>query len=92
MGGKNYYVYILTNQHKTVLYTGVTNDLARRVSEHRDQRAGFTGRYNVTRLMYYEWFDDVNAAIAREKKIKAGSRQKKIELINRNNPAWRDLY
>jgi putative endonuclease len=93
MAAINYYVYIMTNQYNTVLYAGVTNDLARRVTEHREKLIpGFTSRYNVTKLVYYELFEDVNAAIAREKQIKAGSRKKKIDLVNSMNSGWRDLY
>ncbi|CAG0997160.1 hypothetical protein ANRL2_03676 [Anaerolineae bacterium] len=93
MIGKNYYVYILTNNYNTVLYTGVTNDLARRVWEHREKIIpGFTSRYNISKLVYYEAFDDVNAAIAREKQIKAGSRKKKMDLINSVNKEWIDLF
>ena len=88
-----YFVYILTNRHHTVLYTGVTNDLLRRVFEHRDKAVpSFTNRYNVDKLVYYEETPDVNAAIAREKQIKAGSRRKKIALIDAMNPDWHDLY
>ncbi len=88
-----YYVYIMTNRHNTVLYTGVTNDLKKRVWQHREKLVeGFTKRYNVTKLVYYEVFDDVRVAIAREKQIKGGSRQKKIDLVNRMNSGWRDLY
>jgi putative endonuclease len=83
----------LSNNAGNVLYTGVTNDLIRRVYEHRGKFvAGFTSRYNVTRLVYYEVTDDVEGAIAREKQIKAGPRRKKIELINVFNPTWDDLY
>jgi putative endonuclease len=90
---KQYCVYILTNQRHTVLYTGVTGDLKRRVYQHREKLLpGFTDRYNVSQLVYYECTEDVSAAIAREKQIKAGSRRKKIELVNRFNPEWRDLY
>ena len=90
---RQYYVYIMTNKHNTVLYAGITNDLWRRVHEHRTkQLGGFTGRYNVCKLVYYQAFDDVNAAIAREKQIKGGSRQKKIDLIVSMNPEWNDLY
>ncbi len=93
MANHNYYVYILANKHHSVLYTGVTNDLARRVSEHRDKLLpGFTSRYNASILVYYEWFEDVNAAIGREKQIKGGSRQDKLDLIRRANPEWRDLF
>ena len=90
---KQYYVYIMTNKHNTVLYTGVTNDLRRRAYEHRTgQGSRFTSRYNVTKLVWYEIGQDVNAAIAREKQIKGGSRKKKIALIEQMNPEWRDLY
>lgn len=90
---RTYYVYILTNIHNTVLYTGVTNDLEMRVLEHRSpENHGFTARYNVHKLVYYEEFDDVVEAIAREKQIKAGSRQKKIDLVNSMNPWWKDLF
>ena len=88
-----YYVYIMANKHNTVLYTGVTNDLRRRVWEHREKTGGgFTSKYNVNKLVYYEDTADVRAAIAREKQIKSGSRQKKIDLVNSLNPDWRDLY
>ena len=90
---RQYWVYILTNDRNTVLYTGVTSDLLRRVYEHREKLSpGFTSRYNVAKLVYYEQFQDALSAIAREKQIKAGSRQKKIDSINRMNPGWRDLY
>lgn len=92
MHEKRYCVYIMTNTHNTVLYTGVTNDLMRRIGEHRDGKSSFTKRYNVNKLVYYECGDDVNIAITREKQIKAGSRQKKIGLINSLNPEWKDLY
>jgi putative endonuclease len=89
---KQYYVYIMTNKHNTVLYVGVTNDLERRVSEHKLKLlAGFTSRYNVNKLVYYESFEDIDAAIAREKQIKAGSRQKKVDLIKSTNSEWDDL-
>ncbi|MEM9926148.1 MAG: GIY-YIG nuclease family protein [Rivularia sp. (in: cyanobacteria)] len=72
---KQYYIYIITNQHNTVLYTGVTNDLIRRIYEHKEKIiAGFTKKYNVNKLVYYEIFTDINSAITREKQIKAGSR------------------
>lgn len=90
---KTYFVYILTNKNNTVLYTGVTNNLLRRCWEHKSQlHPGFTKRYNVTKLVYYETFNNPSEAIKREKQIKAGSRKKKIELINGLNPEWRDLY
>jgi putative endonuclease len=83
----------MTNRHNTVLYTGVTNDLKKRAWQHREKLVeGFTKRYNVTKLIYYEVSSDVQAAIAREKQIKAGSRQKKIDLVNSMNREWRDLY
>jgi putative endonuclease len=82
----------MTNAHNTVLYTGVTNNLMRRVGEHKAGKSAFTRRYNVTKLVYYECGDDVNVAITREKQIKAGSRQKKIDLVNSMNPEWKDLY
>ncbi len=88
-----YFVYILTNAHHSVLYTGVTNDLLRRVSEHREKMfSGFTKRYNVEKLVFYETFSDIHQAIACEKQIKAGSRQRKLDLINAMNPDWRDLF
>jgi putative endonuclease len=90
---KVYCVYILTNQRNTVLYTGVTGDLRARIHRHREKLLpGFTKRYNVFKLVYYEAGCDAAGAIAREKQIKAGSRRKKIELINQLNPEWRDLY
>jgi putative endonuclease len=90
---KLYFVYILTNQRHTVLYTGVTSDLKARVYQHREKLLpGFSSRYNVFKLVYYEAFQDVTAAITREKQIKAGSRQRKMDLINSQNPEWRDLY
>jgi putative endonuclease len=85
--------YIQTNKRNTVLYTGVTGDLKVRVHQHREKLLpGFTNRYNVSKLVYYEVGYDPSGAIMREKQIKAGSRQKKIDLINRMNPEWRDLY
>jgi putative endonuclease len=82
----------MTNTHHTVLYTGVTNDLIRRVAEHKSGKGGkFTSKYNVTKLVYFECGDDVNTAIFWEKQIKTGSRKKKIDLINSMNPNWNDL-
>lgn len=92
MQERQYCVYILTNAHNTVLYTGVTNDLQRRVLEHREGKGRFTKKYNVTKLVYFEVGEDVSAAISREKQIKAGSRQKKIDLVNSINPEWKDLF
>ena len=87
------FVYIMTNAYNTVLYTGVTSDLKQRVWKHKEQlQDGFTKRYNVTKLVYYEVCDDITGAITREKQIKAGSRQKKIDLVQALNPDWRDLY
>lgn len=88
----NYYVYILTNNNKTVLYTGVTNNLERKIYEHKNGiNKGFTKKYNINNLVYYEIQNDINEAIKREKQIKAGSRKKKINLINSINPGWEDL-
>ena len=90
---RQYYTYIMTNKTNTVLYTGVTNDLTRRVYEHKGKLIEeFTSKYNITKLVYYEVFDDAESAISREKQIKAGSRQKKVDLINRMNRQWQDLY
>jgi putative endonuclease len=86
-----YCVYILTNKRHTVLYTGLTSRLKARVYQHREKLLpGFTTRYNVDKLVYYEVLSDVSLAIAREKQIKAGSRQKKIDLIHTLNPGWTD--
>jgi putative endonuclease len=88
-----YFVYIMSNQDHTVLYTGVTNDLQRRVLEHRSGKGGkFSNKYKIYELVYYETGDDISVAISREKQIKAGSRQKKIDLVNSINPEWEDLY
>jgi len=93
MTAKEYAIYIMTNLHNRVLYTGVTNNLKRRVYEHRSGSGGiFTRKYNIVKLVYYETGDNIREAIAREKQIKAGSRQKKIDLINSLNPEWKDLY
>jgi putative endonuclease len=90
---KQYYVYIMTNKRNTVLYVGVTNDLIRRVYAHKEKLAdGFTKKYNVVKVVYYEVLEDMENAILREKQIKAGSRQKKIQLVNSMNREWRDLY
>jgi putative endonuclease len=91
MSMNQYYVYIMTNRSKT-LYTGVTNNLKRRVFEHKHHLVkGFTEKYNITRLVYYEITNDVGSAIAREKQIKGWLRRKKIALIESMNPEWRDL-
>jgi putative endonuclease len=89
---KQYYIYIMTNAKHTALYTGVTNDLKKRVWEHKGKFVeSFTKRYHVDMLMYYEVSEDIISAISREKQIKAGSRQKKLDLINSMNSEWRDL-
>ena len=88
---KTYYVYIMTNYSGT-LYTGVTNNLERRVYEHKHRLIlGFTSKYNITKLVYFEEGNDVNVALAREKQIKGWLRSKKIALIESGNPEWRDL-
>ncbi|GBD96118.1 MAG TPA: GIY-YIG nuclease family protein [Nitrospirae bacterium] len=89
---KQYYVYIMTNKNNTVLYTGVTNDLKRRTYEHKNKLvSSFSSKYNIKKLVYFEVSRDVKSAILREKQIKAGSRKKKIELINSFNLQWNDL-
>lgn len=89
---RDYYVYILTNWSQTTLYTGVTNDLYRRVYEHKRRLIpGFTSTYHIDRLVHYETFPDIRDAIAREKEIKGWSRRKKDALIKRENRDWRDL-
>ena len=88
---KTYYVYIMTNRSRT-LYIGVTNNIKRRVHQHRTGRAeGFTHRYRIDLLVYIETFTDVHSAIEREKQIKRWRRKKKLQLIERDNPDWRDL-
>jgi putative endonuclease len=88
-----YYVYLLTSRPRGTLYIGVTGNLVRRVWEHRSGAVpGFTRRYGVTRLVWFQPFDDVGAAIQREKTLKHWLRAWKIALIERNNPTWRDLY
>lgn len=90
---KEYYVYIATNKINTVLYTGVTNNLTRRIYEHKNKLvSGFSSKYNICKLVYYEIYNDINEAIKREKQIKAGSRKKKQELIKKINPDFKDLY
>ena len=86
-------IYILTNKNNTVLYTGVTSDLRKRLYEHKNKTypSGFTSRYNVSKLVFYEIFTSIEEAIAREKQIKSGSRKKKILLIEELNPEWNDL-
>ena len=90
---KQFCVYILTNPANTVLYTGVTSDLKARVNQHKEKVVeGFTAKYNVVKLVYYEVCQDALSSIAREKQIKAGPRKKKLELVDGMNPGWRDLY
>ncbi len=87
------YVYLMTNKGNTVIYTGVTSDLQKRVYEHKQKLVdGFTKKYNVQKLVYYEIFDDMGSAISREKQIKGGSREKKIRLIKSLNPRFNDFY
>ncbi|MEK7534445.1 MAG: GIY-YIG nuclease family protein [Patescibacteria group bacterium] len=93
MSTKQYYVYIATNKINTVLYTGVTNDLIKRMYQHKNKMvAGFTSKYNINKLVYFEVYIDITEAIKREKQIKGGSRQKKINLIKKVNPTFKDLY
>jgi putative endonuclease len=93
MGARTYYVYILTNRIGGTLYIGVTNDLVRRVTEHRLKVAeSFTKRHGVSRLVYFECFDDIEAAIRREKRLKKWTRAWKVSLIEKDNPNWIDLY
>ena len=88
---RQYYVYIMTNNSRT-LYTGVTNNLQRRVYEHKNKLVkGFTEKYNIKKLVYYEETNDINSAIAREKQIKGWLREKKIKLIEESNSEWKDL-
>lgn len=87
------YAYIMTNPSNTVLYIGVTNNLVKRVFEHKQKLiAGFTSKYNITKLVYFEVFEDITEAIKREKQLKGGSRAKKIALITERNPFCKDLY
>jgi putative endonuclease len=88
---RTYYVYIMASRSR-VLYTGVTNDLARRVDEHkRSVKAGFTSRYRITRLVYFEEFADIRDAIAREKQVKDWTRKRRVALVEQRNPFWQDL-
>lgn len=93
MTQKQYYVYILTNQRNTVLYTGVTSTLIVRSTQHKQKVVkSFSSKYNLDKLVYYEIHAHAYEAISREKQLKAGSRKKKISLITSMNPLWRDLY
>ena len=89
---REYCVYMMANKTNTTLYVGVTNNLQRRIAEHKsDAIKGFTSRYKLHKLVYFEVTNDISAAIQREKQIKAGSREKKNQLVNNLNPDWRDL-
>jgi putative endonuclease len=90
---RQFYVYLLSNFTNSVMYTGVTNDLLRRVQEHREGKANsFTTRYKVWKLVYFESGEDIRSTIEREKQIKAGSRRRKVALVESINPTCRDLY
>ena len=90
--GRQYYVYMMTNRHNNVLYTGVTNDLLRRAHEHRSgEFDGFTSKYKINKLVYFEVYENVTDAIVREKQIKDGPRKKKLRLIDGMNEDWMDL-
>ena len=90
--GKQYYIYILTNKNNSVLYTGITGDLIKRIYQHRNKAVkGFSFRYDLNKLVYYEIFYDPESAIKREKQIKGWVRKKKIELVESMNPKWEDL-
>ncbi len=92
MSSRSYYVYMMTNKSNRVLYTGVTNSLEKRLWEHKNKATpGFTNRYNVTKLVYFEETSDINSAIAREKQLKGLLRVKKNKIIESINPEWRDL-
>ncbi|MCK9443777.1 MAG: GIY-YIG nuclease family protein [Tissierellaceae bacterium] len=87
-----YYVYMMANWNNKVLYTGITNNLERRVYEHKNKLVkGFTAKYNINKLVYFDFTDDAIVAISREKQIKGWSRQKKNELVENDNPEWKDL-
>ena len=88
----NYYIYIISNWNNKVIYIGMTNDLERRIYEHKNKIfEGFSKKYNLNKLVYYEYTNDVNAAIRREKEIKKWRREKKNKLIESMNPEWKDL-
>ncbi len=92
MNAYNFYVYILTNDYNNVMYIGVTNDLRRRISEHKNGIVeGFTKRYNVHKLVYVEYYQDIRTATAREKQLKGWKRDKKNALVESKNPQWREL-
>jgi len=90
---KSYYVYIATNQNNKVLYIGVTSDLKKRIFEHKEKLVkGFTEKYNVKKLVYFEETNSIEEAISREKQLKKWNREWKVNLINKLNPKWKDLY
>jgi putative endonuclease len=90
---RNYYVYFMANKTNVALYIGVTNDLIRRVNEHKNKiHKGFTAKYDINKLVYYEVSDDPESAILREKCLKGSSRARKNKLVNSMNPEWKDLY
>ncbi len=88
------FVYIVTNKFNSTLYIGVTSNLPQRIIEHKEKRYenSFTAKYNLNKLVYWESFQEIGDAIGREKQLKAGSRQKKMDLINKMNPDWEDFY
>ena len=90
----SYYVYIMVNENNHVIYVGITNDLVRRVCEHKNHldKGSFTDRYNVEKLVYFEITSDVNSAISREKQIKGWNRNRKNKLVEKINPNWDDIY
>ncbi len=90
---KEYYVYILSNKYDDTLYIGVTSDIIKRVWQHKQKIIkGFTTKYNLDKLVYFEQFNDINLAISREKRLKEYKRKWKLDLIEANNPNWYDLY
>ena len=90
---KQYYVHIITNKINTVLYTGVTSNLIRRIFQHKEKMVeGFSKKYRLNKLVYYEATNDIYSAITREKQIKKGPRKRKVALIESMNPEWNDLY
>lgn len=90
---QQYYVYIMSNNTNTVTYTGVTNNLLNRVTQHKEKIVkGFTSKYKIDKLVYYEIGEDIESCILREKQIKSWSRKKKVVLINTMNPEWHDLF
>ncbi|ARV14198.1 GIY-YIG nuclease family protein [Polaribacter sp. SA4-12] len=89
---KKYHIYFLTNKNNAVLYIGVTSNLLKRIYQHKTKEyKGFTANYNCDKLLYFEEYDDISSAIAREKQLKAGSRKRKNDIVNLENPNWNDL-